>query len=80
MKFVPVIVTMSPPSGFPLAGVTAVMVGAVEVGGGVTDAVPKATVIDFVALLTTAVTVNVPAVADVRVAVATPFVGVLTVE
>ena len=56
------------------------IVGAVEVGGGVTDAAPKATVIDFETLLTTAVTVNVPAVADVSVAVATPFVVVLIVD
>src|ERR1043166_8702638 len=76
LKLVPVIVRVVPPAGGPVFGTMFVIVGAVDGGGGVTGCVEKVTWICFDVLLTVAVMVAVPAVGDVSVAVATPFVVV----
>src|SRR5881394_87826 len=75
-KFVPVIVTSSPPCGRPNCGVNPVIVGAVFGGGGVTGLSWKVMFVVFVTLFTVAVTIAVPAVDDVNGTVATPFVVV----
>ena len=79
LKFVPVIVMTSPPSGLPVVGVMLVTVGVVDGGGCVTGCVENVTVVLFETLFTVAVIVAVPAVAEVSVAVATPLVVVLMV-
>src|SRR6266508_5599143 len=73
MKFVPLIVMTSPPSGLPVVGVMFVIVGFVDGGGGITGCEENVTVMLFETLFTTAVIVAVPAAAEVSVAVATPL-------
>jgi hypothetical protein len=83
-KFVPLIVTVSPPPGEPNAGVTAVTVGGGTVGqsgghcGGA--GLLNVTEIVFETLFTTACTVALPADELVSVIVATPFVVVRSAD
>src|ERR1700757_3737744 len=75
-KFLPVMVTTSPPCGRPKFGVIPLMDGVVSGGGGLTGTAEKVTVAVFLTFATIAETVAVPTVPDVRVTVATPLVVV----
>src|SRR5260221_14257873 len=76
-KFVPVMVMIWPPAGLPMDGVTPLMVGAVEGGGGVTVLSTKRTEVLLVTLLTVAVIVAITAVLGKIEIEATPLVGAL---
>src|SRR5260221_3500936 len=76
-KFVPVMVMIWPPAGLPMDGVTPLMVGAVEGGGGVTVLSTKRTEVLLVTLLTVAVIVAITAVLEKIEIEATPLVVVL---
>src|SRR5260221_742879 len=76
-KFVPVMVMIWPPAGLPMDGVTPLMVGAVEGGGGVTVLSTKRTEVLLVTLLTVAVIVAITAVLEKIEIEGPPLVGVL---
>src|SRR5205807_6398292 len=69
-KLAPMIVSICPPAGLRnTAGLTEVIVGAVDPGGVMMGAVTKVIVTALVTLLTVAVTTAVPASDEVNVAV-----------
>jgi hypothetical protein len=79
-RFVPRIVTCSPPVGRPTSGETDVMVGAVLGGVGPVVGARNVIVVDCEVLPTNAVTVYVPATVEVTVTEVVPPVVVLIVE
>src|ERR1700682_2479241 len=79
-KFEPVMVMIWPPFGFPMAGVTPVIVGTVATGGVITVLATNSTFVAFVTLFTVAVMVAIVAVLEKIVMLVTPPTVVLMTD